>query len=65
MSGRCPDGRAHHFRIASPSGRTSPGICQNCGTSEEFFNSHWEDRGETSWMDKNRRDRRLNRPARA
>ncbi len=28
----------HHWRIASPSGETSTGVCQICGASREFQN---------------------------
>ena len=28
----------HHWRIASPCGETSTGVCQNCGASREFQN---------------------------
>jgi hypothetical protein len=28
----------HHWRIASPSGETSTGVCKNCGASREFQN---------------------------
>jgi hypothetical protein len=32
------DGCTHHWRIASPSGETSTGVCQICGASREFQN---------------------------
>jgi len=32
------DGCTHHWRIASPCGETSTGICQICGASREFQN---------------------------
>ena len=32
------DGCTHHWRIASPSGETSTGVCQVCGASREFQN---------------------------
>ena len=28
----------HHWRIATPSGETSTGVCQICGASREFQN---------------------------
>jgi hypothetical protein len=28
----------HHWRIASPCGETSTGVCQICGASREFQN---------------------------
>ncbi len=28
----------HHWRIASPSGETSTGVCKICGASREFQN---------------------------
>ncbi len=28
----------HHWRIASPCGETSTGVCQTCGASREFQN---------------------------
>ncbi len=32
------EGCKHHWRIASPSGETSTGVCQICGASREFQN---------------------------
>jgi hypothetical protein len=32
------DDCTHHWRIASPSGETSTGVCQICGASREFQN---------------------------
>ncbi len=29
----------HHWRIASPKGPTSVGVCQECGAEREFSNS--------------------------
>lgn len=31
-------GCKHHWRIASPCGETSTGVCQVCGASREFQN---------------------------
>ncbi len=31
-------GCKHHWRIASPCGETSTGVCQTCGASREFQN---------------------------
>ncbi len=28
----------HHWRIATPSGETSTGVCLNCGASRQFQN---------------------------
>ena len=32
------EGCKHHWRIASPCGETSTGVCQICGASREFQN---------------------------
>ncbi len=32
------EGCKHHWRIASPCGETSTGVCQTCGASREFQN---------------------------
>lgn len=32
------DSCKHHWRIASPSGETSTGVCKICGASREFQN---------------------------
>jgi len=32
------EGCKHHWRIASPSGETSKGVCQICGASRDFLN---------------------------
>ena len=37
-SAQAADGCTHHWRIASPSGETSTGVCQICGASREFQN---------------------------
>jgi hypothetical protein len=32
------EGCTHHWRIASPSGETSKGVCKACGATREFQN---------------------------
>jgi hypothetical protein len=32
------DGCTHHWRIGTPSGETSTGVCQLCGASRQFQN---------------------------
>ena len=36
MSEQC----VHHWVIDMPNGRTSQGVCKNCGDTSEFFNSY-------------------------
>lgn len=32
-------GCVHHWLIAEPNGRTSPGVCKRCGAKKVFYNS--------------------------
>ena len=34
----------HRWRIETPDGPESPGVCQGCGETKLFPNSHWLDR---------------------
>jgi hypothetical protein len=38
VTGQREEECTHHWRIASPDGETSTGVCQLCGASREFQN---------------------------